>query len=157
MVFLGLVCNWNKCSSKQVFLKSCRPELKPKAPTLLKKRLRQKCFSVNSAKFLRTLFFWQNTCGGCFLICSDYVKNLKFGCAKSAHIRSYSGPVFPRLRTEHGEIRSISPYSVRMRELFTQRTLIHVPLFNSYSWQHIQLLYFSVKSPTHFLMLAFSC
>ena len=34
----------------------------------------------------------------------------------SVHIQSYSGPHFSRIRTECGEIRSISPYSVRMRE-----------------------------------------
>ena len=31
----------------------------------IKKRLRHKCFLVNSAKFLRTPFLW-NTSGGCF-------------------------------------------------------------------------------------------
>ena len=40
---------------------------------------------------------------------------------KSVHIWSYSGPHFPapafsRIRTEFGKIRSISPYSARMRE-----------------------------------------
>ena len=34
----------------------------------------------------------------------------------SVHIQSYSGPHFSRIRTEYVEIRSISPYSVRMRE-----------------------------------------
>ena len=29
---------------------------------------------------------------------------------------SYSGPHFPRIQTEYGEIRGISPYSVRMQE-----------------------------------------
>ena len=33
-------------------------------------------------------------------------------CVKSVHIRSYSGPHFSRIRSEYGEIRSISPYSV---------------------------------------------
>ena len=29
---------------------------------------------------------------------------------------SYSGPHFPSIQTEYGEIRDISPYSVRMQE-----------------------------------------
>ena len=35
--------------------------------TLLKNRLRQRCFPVNVAKFLRTRFSY-NTSGGCFCI-----------------------------------------------------------------------------------------
>ena len=35
-------------------------------------------------------------------------------CVKSVQIRSYFWSVFPRIRTEYGEIRSISSYSVRM-------------------------------------------
>ena len=35
---------------------------------------------------------------------------------KSVPIRSYSGSHFPAVRTEYGEIRSISPYSVAIRE-----------------------------------------
>ena len=34
---------------------------------------------------------------------------------KSVRIRSYSGPLFFRIRTEYGEVRSVSPYSVGMR------------------------------------------
>ena len=37
-------------------------------------------------------------------------------CVKSVGIQSYSGPHFSRIITEYGDIRSISPYSVRMRE-----------------------------------------
>ena len=40
-------------------------------------------------------------------------------CVKRVRIRSYSGPHFSRIfriRTEYGEIRCISPYSVQMRE-----------------------------------------
>ena len=37
-------------------------------------------------------------------------------CVKSVHIRTYSGLHFSRIWTEYGEIRSISPYSVQMRE-----------------------------------------
>ena len=37
-----------------------------KSATLLKKILWHRCFSVNFTKLLRTLFFLQNTSGGCF-------------------------------------------------------------------------------------------
>ena len=41
-----------------------------RSATLLKKRLWQRCFPVNFAKFLRTLFL-TNTSGGCFLRPND--------------------------------------------------------------------------------------
>ena len=37
-------------------------------------------------------------------------------CIKSVRIRKYSSPHFSLIRTEYGEKRSISPYSIRMRE-----------------------------------------
>ena len=37
-------------------------------------------------------------------------------CLKSVQIRSFFWSVFSGIRTEYGEIRSISPYSVQMRE-----------------------------------------
>ena len=57
----------------------------------------------------------------------------KICCLKCVQIRSVFWSLFSRIRTEYGEIRSISPYSVRMREhadqkkpciwtLFTQRS-----------------------------------
>ena len=46
------------------FVRSSRPEMFRPA-TLLKKRLWHKCFPVNFAKFLKTLFL-QKTSGGCF-------------------------------------------------------------------------------------------
>ena len=42
-------------------------------------------------------------------------------CVKSVQIRSFFWSVFSRIRTEYGEIRSISPYSVRMRENTDQK------------------------------------
>ena len=36
------------------------------ACNFVKKKLQNRCFSVNIAKFLRTPFFLQNTSGGCF-------------------------------------------------------------------------------------------
>ena len=40
---------------------------------------------------------------------------------KCVQIRSFSWSVFPRIWTEYGEIESISPYSVRMRENTDQK------------------------------------
>ena len=37
-------------------------------------------------------------------------------CVKSVQIRSFFWSVFSRIRTEYGEKRSISPYSVRIQE-----------------------------------------
>ena len=44
-------------------------------------------------------------------------------CVKSVLIRSNSWSVFSRIRTECGKIRSISLYSVRMREITDQKLL----------------------------------
>ena len=42
-------------------------------------------------------------------------------CVKSVQIRSYFWSEFSRIRTEYGEIRSISPYLVLMRENTDQK------------------------------------
>ena len=42
-------------------------------------------------------------------------------CVKSVRIRSYFWSVFSRIQAEYGEIRSISRYSVRMRENTDQK------------------------------------
>ena len=44
-------------------------------------------------------------------------------CVKSVQIRSFFWSVFPHIRTEYGEIRSISPYSVGMRENTNQKNI----------------------------------
>ena len=44
-------------------------------------------------------------------------------CVKSVQIRSFFWSVFCHIRTEYGEIRSISPYSGRMRENSDQEKL----------------------------------
>ena len=44
-------------------------------------------------------------------------------CVKNVHIRSNSWSVFFRIRTECGKMRSISLYSVRMREITDQKLL----------------------------------
>ena len=43
---------------------------------------------------------------------------------KSVQIQSFFWSVFSRIRAEYGEIRSISPYSVRMRENIGQKKLL---------------------------------
>ena len=43
------------------------------------------------------------------------IVNLKH-CVKSARIRSVFRQYFPRIRTEYGETRSISPYLLQMRK-----------------------------------------
>ena len=66
-------------------------------------------------------------------------------CVKSVQIRSFFWSVFSRIRTEYGEKRSISPYSVRIREnsdqekhriwtLFTQWIKYIINLFSTNFW-----------------------
>ena len=50
---------------------------------------------------------------------------------KCPNLRSFFWPVFSRIRTEYGKIRSISPYSVRMRENTDQKRLRIWTLFVS--------------------------
>ena len=53
----------------------------------------------------------------CFYFTIPIQKSVKLQhCVKSVCIWSYSGPHFSCIRTEWGKIRSISSYSVRMRE-----------------------------------------
>ena len=54
---------------------------------------------------------------------------------KSVPIRSFFWSAFSRIRTEYGEIRSISPYSVRMRENTDQKKLRIWTHFTQYRWQ----------------------
>ena len=59
-----------------------------------------------------------------FFLVSSYVLVIvreHIHCVKSVQIRSFFWSVFFRIRTEYGEIRSISPYSVRMRENTDQK------------------------------------
>ena len=44
----------------------------------IKKRLKHRCFPINIAKFLRTVFFLKNTSGGCF--CNKQTKKLFILC-----------------------------------------------------------------------------
>ena len=47
--------------------------------------------------------------------------HVNFHCVKNVQIRSFFWSVFSRIRTEYGEIQSISPYSVWMRENTDQK------------------------------------
>ena len=77
-------------------------------------------------------------------------------CLKCVQIRSFSRSVFSRIRTEYGEIRSISPYSVRMRGNTDQKKLRNWTLFTQwlllrkgrYLWLNILLV---SKKPDLFL------
>ena len=57
------------------------------------------------------------------LIHPAIIENTLDHCVKSVQIRSFFWSVFSRIRTEYGETRSISPYSVRMRENKDQKKL----------------------------------
>ena len=52
-------------------------------------------------------------------------------CVKSVQIQSFFWFVFSRIRTEYGEIRSISIYSVRVRESTDQNLLLSSVIFYS--------------------------
>ena len=45
-------------------------------------------------------------------------------CVKCVQIRSFFWSLFSRIRTEYVEIRSMSPYSVRMRENSNQKSSV---------------------------------
>ena len=54
---------------------------------------------------------------------------------KSVQIRSFFWSVFSRIQTEYGEIRSVSPYSVRMLENTDQKKLNIWTLFTQWYLQ----------------------
>ena len=61
----------------------------------------------------------------------EYIASLKYffskiqhnHCVNSVQIRIFFWSVFSRIRTEYGNIRNISPHSVRMRESTDQKKL----------------------------------
>ena len=61
------------------------------------------------------------------LISVTWYNNLH--CVKCVQIRSFFWSVSSRIRTEYGEVRSFSPYSVRMREDKDQKKLLIWTLF----------------------------
>ena len=66
-------------------------------------------------------------------------------CVKCVQIRSFFWSLFSRIRTEYGEIRSISPYSVQMRENTDQKKLPIWTLFtHCVLWYSYQDVYFLV-------------
>ena len=93
--------------------------VKYRPATLLKKRLWQRCFPVNFAKFL-TAPFLQNSSGRLHLnlvIILMVHFGQSFHCVKSVQIRSFSGPHFPvfGLNTES--------YSVNLRIQYKYRKM----------------------------------
>ena len=67
-----VVRNFTKSTGKHVCQSLFFNEVAGLRPaTLLKKRLWRRCFLVNFAKFVRTLFL-QNTSGGCFWRCHNH-------------------------------------------------------------------------------------
>ena len=52
------------------------------------------------------------------------LKNISQHCVKRVQTRSFFWSVFSRIWTEYGEIRSISPYSVQMRENRDQKNFL---------------------------------
>ena len=58
-----------------------------------------------------------------FIIFHSCVTIRNMHCVKSVQIQSYFWSAFSRIRTEYGGIRSISPYSVWMRENTDQKKL----------------------------------
>ena len=75
--------------------------------TLLIEGLCHSCFSVNFKKFLRTLYFRENLP---WLLLIRLWTHYYAHCVKSVQTRSFFWSVFSRIRTEYGEIRSISKY-----------------------------------------------
>ena len=57
------------------------------------------------------------------------IKFVQLHCVKIVQISSFFWSVFSRIRTGYGQIRSISPYSVRMRENTDQKKLLIWTLF----------------------------
>ena len=80
-----------------------------------------------------------------------------WNCVKSAHIRSFSWSVFSHIRTEYGEILSISPCSVRMRENMDQKKLRIWTLFTQCSTVHILKPYKMSMLHTMFRLEDFFC
>ena len=71
---------------------------------------------------------------------------LHFHCVKCVGIRSFFWSVFSHTRIEYAEIRSISPYSVRMQENTDQKKLRNWTLFT----QCLHYIFFFMRS-THFI------
>ena len=95
----------------------------------------------NDAKKTLLASSCSNSSPGRFLCGYLLKKYRECHCVKSVQIRSFFWSAFSRTRTEYGEIRSISPYSVQMRENVDQKKLGIWTLFT----QYVSVL-FSVKA-----------
>ena len=109
------------------------------------KAKRYRYFPLNFTKFLRTPFFiehlrWlllnlvKNCCNEMMLRLYDCNHSLRRHCVKSVQIRSLFWSVFFRIRTEYEELRSISPFLVRMRENTDQKILLFSTLFTQWGF-----------------------
>ena len=58
------------------------------ACNFIRERLQHRCFPVNIAKYLRTVFLW-NTSGSCFLIKKQLIRE-KFTFREKLHIQDYN-------------------------------------------------------------------
>ena len=66
-------------------------------------------------------------------------------CVKSIYTRSFFWSVFPRIRTEYGDLLRKFPYSIQIRENTDQKKLRNLVAFHAEAWQ----VYF------HFLQIIF--
>ena len=74
-------------------------------------------------------------------------------CMKSVQIRSFFRFAFSHIQTEYGEIQSISPYSVQMRENTDQKKLRIWTLFTQWSfkiWVYIKNMCLVIHIVTFF-------
>ena len=74
---------------------------------------------------------------------------------KSVQIRRFFWFVFSRIRTEYGEIWSISPYSVRMREYTDQKKLRIWTLFTQCLYQRPESLIGYIKIVSYQFFIVF--
>ena len=111
----------------------------PSARNVFKKILQHRFAKIlKFEKFLRTPI-QKNICKR-LLLSNVFIVNLKHTqqrsifhrYVKSVQILSFLWSVFSRIGTEYGEIRSISPYSIRMRKNTDQKKLRIWTLFTQY-------------------------
>ena len=69
-----------------------------------------------------------------FLRCQFFndIWEIFMNCVKNVQIRSFFGPVLPCIQTEYGDLRSKSPYSVRILENTAQKKLHIWTVFTQY-------------------------
>ena len=96
-----------------------------------KKKMLENYYTYNLNSLQQGVKLWQ------FLVYSEVRKRIMYffvdslwklvaifsyhNCVKSAQIRRFFWSVFSHIRTEYGEILRTSPYSVRMREIWTRK------------------------------------